>query len=105
MVVVEEVEEEVEVVSWKVGVDVEEEAKEVGVVVDVAMTAEGEEDGDHQWLVVGEEVEEDLRLAAAMVVVMMMLILVSRFQIFFYLFLIYNVKGEKQEDLKERKRT
>ena len=103
MVVVEVV--EVEVVLWKVGVDVEEEAKEVGVVVDVAMMAEGEEDGDHQWLVVGEEVEEDLRLAAAMVVEVMMLILVSSFVLFADLFLIYNVKGEKQEDLKERKRT
>ena len=78
------VEEEVEVVL-KVGVDVEEEVKEVGVVVvDVAMMAEGE-DGDHQWLVVGEEVEEDLRLAAVMMVVEVVLILVSSFVLFCFI--------------------
>ena len=92
MVVVEVV--EVEVVL-KVGVDVEEEVKEEGVVVvDVVMMAEGE-DGDHQWLVVGEEVEEDLRLAAVMVVEMAVLILVSSFVLCFYLFFdIQRKRGE-----------
>lgn len=90
MVVVEVV--EVEVRS-KVG-DVEEEVKEGVVVVDVVMMAEGE-DGDHQWLVVGEEVEEDLRLAAVMVVEMAVLILVSSFVLCFYLFFdIQRKRGE-----------